>query len=725
MIPNVVALDLETHLIQPGLLAPPHVVGSVADAGESRLVAPSTVAEFVRKAELIFGANFAFDMGVLTANDLLSIADAFRAYDEDKVFDVLIAESLNAIARGALGKDPRSFGPLRDPATGKVMDRFSLSICTDLVLGRKDAKANDLYRTRYALLEGLPQDEWPPEAVQYPKDDVRNTFDVGMAQLGQRTRPEGSAYPGDEAYRNLHDMSRQVRAAWSLHLAAMWGFRTDAARVAELEKRLVAEHAKNLTLFQSPGFIRADGSEDQAVVKRAAATAYGATGKCPRCGGTGKVPSEKTGKPVNCKVDPEAGTGCDGTGLDLSTALGLPRTEKGAVGTSRDALMESGDDLLEQYALVSEGDKLRGTYLPFLKRGTVFPINGRPNVLVETGRASYKDPTQTMPKAGGIRECIVARDGTALVSIDYSAIELCTLAQECLLQVGHSRMAELINESRDPGALHTAFAATMVGASFDDLKARVKAKDHTAMAYRQAAKAANFGFGGGMGASTFVLAKRKRIEGETKSPDGTVYAGLRFCILIGGATRCGTEKVTEWKGRQIAPCCKKCLECVEDLRRMWFKEWPEVSEYHGLVAQQVDTDGAIVSGSSGRVRGDVSFTEAANGHFQTRAADGAKLALYAVSRECYVPGAGPDGRDSPMYGARPIFFAHDEIVSEIPMGILSAAAKRMTTVMVENMRIVVPDVFVSAEPAAMYRLSKEAATVFDTQGNLIPDPGTY
>ncbi len=722
------AFDLETHLIAPGILAPVPVCASTADERGSSVFGIDTtqfrgqVPDIVQTSELIIGANIAYDSGVLAAAGLVSLEDIFKAYDEDRVYDVLLAQALDAIATGTLFRDPRNGGPLRDPGTGKVMQRYSLAVCTDLTLGRVDAKANDQYRLRYALLEQIPITEWPEEALQYPKDDAVNTFQVGMHQMGYAPHPDGTTeYTAQfEPLQNLHDLPAQVRAAWALHLAAMRGYRTDRARVTALAARVDKDHEDTLARFRPLGFIREDGSEDQALVKRAVAKAYGATGTCRRCGGTGKVKGGGP-KPVNCKTGPgPEGTtfGCDGTGVDLDTAPGLPRTEKGAVSTSRDCLTECGDDTLMEYGQVSESEKVRGTYLPFLQGGLDWPINPRPNTLVESGRTSYSDPTQTFPRSGGLRECIVPRPGFVFSSIDYAAVELCTLAQVCLTLLGKSRMAELINESGDPGSLHTAFAAAMVGLSVEEMKARVKAKDPVAVGYRQAAKAANFGFPGGMGASTLVLAKRKGIEGTTTSADGTVYAGIRLCIHMGGALRCGTEKVTEWKGKIIAPACKRCIECAEDLRNQWFKQWPEMREYFALVSSQVDNTGQITQLASGRVRGDVTFTSAANGYFQGLAADGAKAALYAVTRECYLDKA------SPMYGARPIFFNHDEIFSEIPVQIASAAAKRMTEVMIATMREHVPDVAIAAEPCLMWRWSKNAQTVYDVDGNLLPDPET-
>ncbi len=189
---------------------------------------------------------------------------------------------------------------------------------------------------------------------------------------------------------------------------------------------------------------------------------------------------------------------------------------------------------------------------------------------------------------------------------------------------------------------------------------------------------------------------------------------------MGGATSCGVEKTTEWKGKTIPPACVRCLQCAEDLRDQWFKQWPEMREYFAFVNHEVEVGGQITQIASGRVRGGVTFTSAANGYFQGLAADGAKAALYAVSRECYLD------TSSPMYGARPIFFNHDEIFSEIPLSIASAAAKRMTEVMIDTMKTVAcPEVAVAASPALMWRWSKDAAEVWDTEGNLLPDPKTW
>ena len=68
-------------------------------------------------------------------------------------------------------------------------------------------------------------------------------------------------------------------------------------------------------------------------------------------------------------------------------------------------------------------------------------------------------------------------------SIDYSAIELCTLAQACVTLLGRSTMADTINASGDPGSLHTAMGARLLGIDFETMQARVKAKEPVAVAF--------------------------------------------------------------------------------------------------------------------------------------------------------------------------------------------------------------------------------------------------
>lgn len=366
------------------------------------------------------------------------------------------------------------------------------------------------------------------------------------------------------------------------------------------------------------------------------------------------------------------------------------------------------------------------------------PITLRPNVLVDTGRASYGDVIHQLPRSGGVRECIVARPGKVLCSCDYGGLELATHSQNCLYLVGFSRLAEALNAGIK---VHDALAATFLGVSYEEFAAGMAGERGPAIKklyknVRQAVKPANFGFPGGMGAVKLVLQQRKQGP-DTVSAGGRKYKGLRFCVLL-GAEECGAHKVTEYKRKPITPTCSKCIEVAEDIRAKWFRQWPENEPYFEYVSdcvnngQPIRVNGQvrrlevaqIMQHTSHRLRGGVEFCSAANGFFQGLAGDGAKLALTRASRECYDSSYRlPDGTRSPLFGCRIILFAHDELIVEGPEETAHLWGPRLSVVMVESMRQWTPDVVVEAPPALMRRWYKGADPVYH-RGILVPwEPG--
>lgn len=428
------SLDTETHLLQAGLLAPPVVCLAWAwiDPTTGRMRthlgdkddAPMLFGEIIDDPESVLVlANAPFDMGVMAVRLARMGIDAmpwiFEAYAIGRVFDVLVQEALHAIAEGTLNKDPRTNGALINPETGK-RGRYSLATTVDLVLGRKDAKVNDEFRFRYHELDGIPIAQWPPQAVQYPQDDVRNTYEVALAQAGiipragaQHDWVADSRYAGAPGYistcrhcgqvlttntgkvpeckpraiasRNLCDLSNQVYTHWAMHLGAMHGFMVDQRNVDIVAAEASRGKEAAAQPFVEAGLFRADGSQDLAATKKRVALAYGAHTPCPVCQGTGKVPSPKNPKSkINCcrwdeaerdaKGEPIKVKTCDGTGLLLEEA-DVPRSDKDGVGYGRDVLHESGADLLIGLAEHQEDAKVLNVYVPFLRRGRQ-PIAG-------------------------------------------------------------------------------------------------------------------------------------------------------------------------------------------------------------------------------------------------------------------------------------------------------------------------------------------------------------
>ena len=816
------ALDQETWKIMPGIAAPRIVCLSHVSRTEAPAIAVgsdivTTARRILDSDEIVVGANLAFDFACLAEADPSLLPLIFRAYEQARVHDVLICQTLDAIAGGHLGLDPKTLKKLRN-ANGKETGRYSLYNVTHLVLGRDDAKAQAAYRTSYRLFDIVPLDgratdyplgcvpveRWPEEAREYVLDDVNNPLEIAEKQLLGWTRGGADDYDGPA--RNMQDLAAQCEAAFALHLGACWGLRTDRVRVEALAAVVEAKHKVAVERFQKKGWIRQPceercgrcdgcvkpGTEDQSAVKRAVVVAYGAEGPCLRCAGTGRVtkyveeacrgekvrgrfqgcsgPScsvcagaervVRAGSVVTCRVveaDPDeiarVGAqvfpgdwwGCDGTGFDLDSAKMLPRTDKGGVKTDRDTVMESVDDDLADYGN-NEFEKSLTTYVPYLRTGVDRPLSYGTNSLVASGRCSMiNTPLHQMPRSGGERECIVPRDGYWLGSTDYEAGELDTLAQYTYWLFGYSRMRDVINETGKPGILHSDLAAEVLGISLNDFLVRLKAKDKTAVDYRQAMKPINFGNPGGMGAAKLVLTNRKKSTGFTVCEGGPSvnekglpgYWGIRFCILVGGAHRCGEKKITKWKRNDCPPVCEACVKVVEHvLRPAYFKRYPEVQDYFkwaDKMARIAKDEGkpllapcAVWDAMTGqetvirerRVELD-DYSALCNNGFQSMLSDIGKLAFCRMVREGYTGERWDHSGPSPLFGARFPLYLHDEPLSELPQATAHLAGPRIAEIMMEAGQQLAPDVVWRAETALAKRWSKSMEPVYE-DGKLVP-----
>lgn len=647
-----VAIDFETHLIQDGILAPPIVCGSFYDGKEPAELhlRGDAIAMAVKALDnnLIVGLNIAYDFGCLLRHCPEEFPLVWKAYSEGRVFDVGIASTLNAIAEGRLIEGDlydKNGRRCVDPSTGKQTKRYSLALCVKEWLGRDDAKENSKYRLRYAEFDDVPIAYWPPEAVQYPKDDVVNTLEVYQAIIGAPAQ-------------NLQEVAFQSHVAFCLHISAINGLRTDAARVEAIKGAIESHRGELMDVVLKAGLLKPNKknvsgwSKNMALIKERVTKAWG----------------------------------------DLT-----PTTDGGGVSTERSVLEESGDPVLEALGEVSKWEKL-ATYLPSLEAATKAPLNVRPNVLLATNRVSYEGLVQLMPRKGGIRECFKFRGIGS--SVDYAAVELSTLGQVCIWVLGYSNLADAINSGKDP---HSMLGAQIAGVTYEEFLKRVKEKDPAATDLRQGSKAGNFGLPGGMGEATFVAQKRKE--------------GLLICELFYRDGKCGETKVTSWKERPTKqPTCLRCLEQTRELKAAWFQTWGEMRPYLNWISGQMAHTDVVETFVSKMVRGGMRYTNAANHYFQSLAAIGAKRAVVAMTNEMYQG-------SSPLLGSRLCIFAHDETIIDIPdLGVdaVDAAARRQAQVMVEQMKTVVPDVAIKAEPALMRHWSKDAKEVKDAQGRYVP-----
>ena len=375
----------------------------------------------------------------------------------------------------------------------------------------------------------------------------------------------------------------------------------------------------------------------------------------------------------------------------VASVLGdaAPRTPSGKIGTDRATLEECGRrgaEDLKAWATVGETQTLLRTFVEPLHRGEAVALSPRWWPLVESGRLSCRKPNLTnQPKAqvrllpddaaalgvekAGIRECFVPRSGYLYAAVDYSMAEIRAFAQICLDWFGYSLAAERLRADVD---LHSHMGAAIARVSAEEFERLPNKK-----ALRQLGKRANFGLMGGMGPARFVA---------TAEADGVD-------LTLGGQLGDDPEAV------------------AARIRELWYTETPEARDYHREIGRLIELGEPLHSFREGLVRTTDRFAEAANHFFQNYVARWTKRALVRVVEEC-------DG-DGALAGSHVVVVVHDEIIAEVPEAKASAAAQRISAIMVEEAQAMTPDVPIVAEPALMRRWYKGADPVWEG-GELVP-----
>lgn len=656
-----VAFDTETHLIARGRLAPRPVCLSLGYRGglfdewpeslryhaihRGGLEINTSLVTGVSAMIDVFGALLADPevtlIGQNTAYDLAVLADAaslrgidlmpgiFAALDAGRIRDTKIREMLLAIAQNRIGYDP---------ITKKAAGIFSLS---NLVLRyfKVDISASksggEPWRLRYCELDGTPAAHWPGDAAAYALDDAQWTLSVYEAQWAANPAHSDIGKPVVLDNGDIVDEIPQTAAAWALHLMACYGLRTDPDAVRAFTEDTAAIVADGEAAAIRAGFLRPPDknghrARNMKVLRALVSAAYHE-----------KPPLSKPSKTY----------------------------PNGQVKTDADTLEGSGHPDLIGYAEAGTARKFAETYIPILERAGEYPLTSSPNVLVKSGRTSWRKPNmQNPPRKGRFRECFVPRPGNLFVSVDYDTAELRALAQVLLWWFGESALARAICDGIDP---HLDFAADFLGISYKKAKKRYRKGDAEVDHARTICKHANFGFAGGLGVNTFVAMVRG------------------FGVEVDQTT-------------------------AQNLKNGFFRKWPEMRQYFEVIgnASQMGTF-TQTQPVSGRQRGGCTFTSGANTIFQGLVADIAKSAMVDLARVCY---AG----EGPLRGVRPVLFLHDEIIAEGPAETVTAWGDAMAEIMVAAGVRYCPDIPWSASPAAMPRWYKKAKELRSPSGGLIP-----
>lgn len=685
--------------------------------------------ELAAKGELLLvGAETAYDVlcSVTSAHVLggpeLGHAILSRwvaAYDRDMVSDVLVREKLRDLARGCYRYEKSETGALIG------FNEYGLA-----ALARKHAglelDKETYWRTHYNELRGVPIASWPRDAYDYAALDAYATAAVWLAQW----KPSAHValnFPGKTMADVYADEFRQSRSALWLKAMAAYGLKTDPRAIAQVEKYVLEDYQEAVDTLVAAGLARREYHVKRERVLEYVARRPHLAALCTKThknappsftlGAEQRAALAAADPTLGCLVDPRCQASID-AGLTEVTehrntkaakermvavcrALGrdTPLSPKGLqhfkaweramrhgeasagwfdrsewIALDRDACESTEDPLLEAYAEMTHLSKMLSTDLPMLKQGVDVPIHARYEVILETGRTATSKPNVQNQARGkkdriGARECFVPRPGHVLIDCDYGQLELYCLAQACRWLLGYSSLGDALNAGVDA---HTKVAAAIAGITYDQAKALYDAKDPDTVNMRNCAKPVNFGKPGGIGAEKM-----------------TAYAAKGY----------GVKRPQEfWKG-------------VIDT---FMATWVEMPAYFQYVNGLKGLNGFynVEQPYSKRLRAGATYCSACNSLFQGLGSDVAKLAGWKIFKACYVD------RSSPLFGARPCLFVHDQFFVEILEPVAAAGAAEVQRLMNEAGQEVLPDVPVKCEPILARRYSKMAKEVRDANGNL-------
>ena len=327
------------------------------------------------------------------------------------------------------------------------------------------------------------------------------------------------------------------------------------------------------------------------------------------------------------------------------------------------------------------------------------------HILKNTGRLSMSSPNlQQIPRPTediNFRSLFIPKPGHKFVSVDFVAAELVTLAQTCVDMFGKSALGDALNSGVD---VHRLTASTFLN----------KPMSEVSSLERQSAKAANFGYPGGLSPKSFVrVAKNSyglldmteeeatrireawfRTYPELKKyldhPNEKLAEALvvhdherekkyllhTFLGVMGGRDAAKTsgkeysEKDIAWSwenARKLIPKFKKLLKYRGDILNKKPSEALEDCLKNSLTA---------VTFRTGRLRANCGFCDYNNNAFQSLLSDIANIGMFNLHKEKYSV----------------VLPVHDEIVVEVPEDRAEEAKLEIERILLSAARELCPDI---------------------------------
>ena len=711
------AFDSETTLIDDTNLhtTPDYVLGAAFDGEKGYFILPQYLGAFLaaHPQQAIVMHHAPFDLRVI--NKLVPALDVYGRVEANLVWDTRLLHRLYALAA--------------EGHTARGTDQSTLEHCAEVYLGLclpKDTvdSQGHVVRKSYGQWFNCPPSEIEPVYLEYLARDVVTTlllFQHIWSLLQDRLGACGAEF-GFVSPEWLTEQCRcwglqthhiQLKGAIVLDDVSANGLRVNVERCQTLLTQCREEQDTWLLKLQELGWQPGPGS----------ATAM-----------------QKILRAIEGR-HPEAT---------------LPRTKSGRYTTSAKALgrLQLSEQFIEAHTQYAAAKKK----IEFLEKMARPVLHPRFDPLMVTGRSSSSGDlnSQNLPREEAIRQCFEPSPGHTFIDADYKTVELATLAQSCISQFNQpSKMAETINAGED---LHAIVAAKVTGKPIDKIT-----KEE-----RQRAKAVNFGKPGGMGNEALrqyaedsygvVLADadvahlseawfelfpemRPFLESSNEEDVGEAVATM-FGLTPEGYAQSQTLPSPSycddsWGDNRLKPgilgwmLLKTARDSVpatnggraytaEEIDYFWtcLQRHKHLlpSKYHAAIEGRrpsenlrqailrTATDRGVFT-LTGRLRANASYTERHNTVFQGLAADGAKLALWRLWRKDY----------------RLVNFIHDEVLVEVPANAdLTSAGEEIKKIMIEAMKLVVPDVRIDAEVVVKTCWSKEARLTLDNTGELIP-----
>ena len=667
------SFDLETHLARRAEFAPRIVCGVTAHAeldGAALHVSPEQpqiglrediierFLQLVRGHGLIVNQFLPFDVGcVLEAlsEEGPCISGRFGSCN------AAVREIWEALRAGRfIGVDICQM--LLDVAAGRLdqREKFGYGIVNlKRWNGIPSEDKEETWRLYFNQLDGIAPWLWPEDAKRYVLDDGADPLHILQRQLIENQRwIESYGHPV------LHQAPEQTWHQICLHLVAGHGVRANAGRVERLGRRVEKE---------IDGYKRAlrhrQGCDGDAVCTGCLeAVARVGDRVVPLPSGADQPLVRPDGSRDTKAAHARMRAVCEALGRPVPMTAPSAKFPNGQVQVDEDACTLSGDPVLVAYADFTGASVLRSR-VDDLRGGTAgLPLNTEFTSIRATGRTSSRKPRdphlgtqqQNWPRVVGARESLEPREGYAFLWGDFEAAEMHTLAQNCLDEVGYSRLGELLNQHIDPHAFFGGLAFEG-GLTPEQVLALPNAKK-----IRDKAKPVNFGKPGGMGNEKWVLFARKQYNQLFTIEEADYYG------------------------------------------KLWFQFFPEVKDLHKVVKRLLGRHETctVRLKRGGFVAGGKRFPAACNFFFQAPCAAGAKAALAHVMFECY---ADPN---SALFGCRVWNMVHDEICLECPIERVHEAGARLREIMEREFNRFTPDYPTGVEVIAGDAWSKTAKPVY-------------